>query len=331
MELVDRYLYAVERRLPKAERRDIVTELADDIASQIEEKQAVLGRPLDDAEVAAVLQSYGHPAAVAARYGPQQSLIGPALFPSYWYVIKIVVIVLGAIDFILTAARAIVTHNPTGALLWVWTSFWATAMTAIGTVTVVFAILERTQSRRLVNWSARSLPAVRETKPIPRLECVLDIVANGLFVIWVLDIPGVRHGALSAIFGDLRTHTSELWATPALNWFLITCACLAVVPMVQGVVNLIHPTWKRLRWATRAGTSAIMTIAIVVLLSIGQFVVPAGNTHPGAQIVEIAYWFNLALRYGFIGIGVGVFVATVFNAYQLVRRRHVPVRVVTSS
>ena len=49
MDLVDRYVYAVKRHLPAAQQDDIVNELTDDILSQIRDKEAELGRSLDEA------------------------------------------------------------------------------------------------------------------------------------------------------------------------------------------------------------------------------------------------------------------------------------------
>ena len=48
MELLDRYLNAVRFWLPAAQQDDIIAELGDDIRSQIEEREATLGRKLDD-------------------------------------------------------------------------------------------------------------------------------------------------------------------------------------------------------------------------------------------------------------------------------------------
>ena len=47
MELVERYLQAVKFWLPKAEQNDILAELAEDIHSQMEERETELGRALN--------------------------------------------------------------------------------------------------------------------------------------------------------------------------------------------------------------------------------------------------------------------------------------------
>src|ERR1700687_2130369 len=87
MALLDRYLQAIEFWLPKRQRQDIIAELSEDLRSQIEEKETELGRKLEDAEVEAILKRCGAPLEVAARYRPQQYLIGPLLFPVYRFLV----------------------------------------------------------------------------------------------------------------------------------------------------------------------------------------------------------------------------------------------------
>src|SRR4030088_17015 len=89
MELLDRYLHAIEFWLPKRQKQDIIAELSEDLRSQIEEKETDLGRKLEDAEVEAILKRCGAPLEVASRYRPQQYLIGPALFPVYRFVLAV--------------------------------------------------------------------------------------------------------------------------------------------------------------------------------------------------------------------------------------------------
>ena len=80
-ELLDRYLQGVRFWLPKAQQEDISAELAEDLHSQIEEKEEELGRSLNEEEMTAILKRFGSPIVVASRYRPQTHLIGPVLFP----------------------------------------------------------------------------------------------------------------------------------------------------------------------------------------------------------------------------------------------------------
>ena len=88
MALVDRYLQAVKFWLPRKQKDDIIAELSEDLLSQIEDQEAELGRKLTDTDVEPILKRCGSPMAVAERYLPQRSLIGPALFPIYSVVIR---------------------------------------------------------------------------------------------------------------------------------------------------------------------------------------------------------------------------------------------------
>ena len=75
MTLVDRYLGAVRDNLPRAQRDDIIEELEDSLRSRMEDEAAARGRPLTEAEEAAILKGFGNPMAVAARYrGDERSV-----------------------------------------------------------------------------------------------------------------------------------------------------------------------------------------------------------------------------------------------------------------
>jgi hypothetical protein len=92
MELLDRYLRAVEFWLPNEERGDVIDELSDDLHSEIEEKRTAAGRAPSDDEIAAILKEHGHPMLVAGRYLPQQYLIGPTLLPLYRFVLRVILL-----------------------------------------------------------------------------------------------------------------------------------------------------------------------------------------------------------------------------------------------
>jgi hypothetical protein len=59
MELLDSYLKAVKRYLPRAQRNDIVAELSVELRSQMESREDELGRRLSDREQMAILKEYG--------------------------------------------------------------------------------------------------------------------------------------------------------------------------------------------------------------------------------------------------------------------------------
>ncbi|MEI9890346.1 MAG: hypothetical protein WDN45_06730 [Caulobacteraceae bacterium] len=83
MKLVDRYVAAIGRDLPKHQAAEITAELKDVLLSKIEDREAEFGRVLTDKEVEEMLIAFGHPLVVAGRYRKTQYLIGPEAFP-FW-------------------------------------------------------------------------------------------------------------------------------------------------------------------------------------------------------------------------------------------------------
>ncbi|MGC1646345.1 MAG: hypothetical protein WA741_10990 [Candidatus Sulfotelmatobacter sp.] len=167
-ELIERYLQAVAFWLSKGQQQDIIAELSEDLHSQIEEKETEFGRSLNDTEIEAVLKQRGRPVLVANRYLPQWNLIGPVLFPIYWFVIKVVALCylvpwvlvwIGMMSFSSSYRAEHTSAGWFGAIGSAWSAWWFTAVVALGTVTLVFAVLEQVQakSRLLENWNPRKL------------------------------------------------------------------------------------------------------------------------------------------------------------------------------
>src|SRR6185295_5382125 len=107
VELVDRYLQAVRMLLPRKQRNDVDRELAEEIHSQIEAKEAALGRAPSQDEVFAILKSFGHPALLALRYQEGRALIGPRVFPLYWFSVKAILAILAVVHIVLPAVFAV--------------------------------------------------------------------------------------------------------------------------------------------------------------------------------------------------------------------------------
>ena len=91
-DLIERYLNAVKFWLPGEQQKDILAELAEDLQSQVEERESALGHQLDEDELAALLKRRGSPLRVASGYIPELRLINPAMLPLYWLVLKIVLL-----------------------------------------------------------------------------------------------------------------------------------------------------------------------------------------------------------------------------------------------
>ncbi len=91
-DLIERYLYAVTRRLPAKQREDVAEELRGLIQDMLDERCQGLNPTEKDIRV--VLTELGSPSELCAQYDPsgKQCLIGPPHYSTYKFVLKVVLL-----------------------------------------------------------------------------------------------------------------------------------------------------------------------------------------------------------------------------------------------
>jgi hypothetical protein len=198
-DLIDRYLYAVSRYLPAQRQNDLLTELAANLHSEMEDKAGALGRPLTEDEQADVLRRHGHPILVAARYQPHRSLIGPEILPFYWFTVKRVLPLVMGIWLLVTAVSVIFgpQNTPIAQRIdvgHVITGLFGAAFQFLAWITAGFALLEFFKDHvrdELAHpkWDPRKLP---KAHPIPHdgpRHPWADAIASAVFLLWLLAFP----------------------------------------------------------------------------------------------------------------------------------------------
>jgi len=253
MELVDRYLHAVKFWLPRNQKDDIIAELSEDLRSQIEEKEAELGHKLTDAEVEPILKRCGSPMVVAGRYLPQQSLIGPTLFPIYRVIIRSLILYFLLPWMLVWMGIAIFSpdfraDHPGASLFASLEPWWLACTYSLFFNTLIFALLDRSQTRQHVvdGWNPRSLPAVRDRNVISRGGTIFEItIVVATLAAWIqLD----AFHRVFYVFGATITLSSG-W--PYFFWALVV---VSVAGIVVSCMNLSNPRWTRLTASLRLGT-----------------------------------------------------------------------------
>jgi hypothetical protein len=296
MDLLDRYLAAVAALLPKTQREDIVAELRDTLLNQMEEKEAELGRPLTAREREAVLKAFGHPIAVAGRFGTTRSLIGPELYPFYMFGVKALLVVAAVVSAI-PVVISIVTEPgaAAGGLARFVSGFLSTGFTMIGVATVLGVAFERGWIPRtgFTDWKVADLPVLdalgttrkglfNKSALERRFEALLEVILTALFILWwtgLVQAPWSDH----ITGGDMVLQPAPVWAT--LYWPILAMTGLQ---LVSSLVGLLRPAWVRARAALELAGSAAGLALATVLLQAGRLVVVASEGAPGADAEAIA-------------------------------------------
>jgi len=157
MDLLERYLQAVGQYLPEATRQDTLAELCANLQAQMDDRAEELGRPLNDGDMVAMLKAHGKPEAVALRYLPQRSLIGPKIFPFYMMTLRSVTPFVVFVSAIVKGIEFVSWHHEStiDAMVGFTLGLVPSLLVTVAVITVIFAAIEwlRSEGKLGVKWN----------------------------------------------------------------------------------------------------------------------------------------------------------------------------------
>jgi len=295
MELLNRYLQAVGEHLPARSRRDTLAELRANLEAEIEEREEDSGRTLTEAEVAAVLEAHGMPVLVASRYGSQHFLIGPMLFPMYWYTLKrsfpLVVLIYAVVQLVSIILGSGSGEDVAGRIGIAVGHFPTVALTFWGIVTLGFAVFEYGQGRffpklRLPKWSVRDLPPLErgEKKKHSFANGVADLIVSGLMIVWLLAVPNQSYLMFGP--GARLVHGMPFSLTPEWHVFYwqIIGLLIAMLPLKAAI---LLPSLRRARGWLHLAVNALGILIVAVMVQVRTlFVAGNGISAEGLRSIE---------------------------------------------
>jgi hypothetical protein len=303
VEVLDRYLQAVSSWLPNRQQADIVAELGEDLRSEIEERERELGRSLAEADVCAILERRGHPMWVAEAFLPKRYLIGPTVLPFYWRALKVALACVVTVLVLLYVVFAKVLENAPPALahpgFWIWQlGLWAFAY--VGLFTMIFALVERSQSRARAagHWDPRDPhalpsppvdPVTRQRQEL-RVSAIVEAVVDLLVLGWWLDV----HPPAMPELGIVLT---PVWQS--LHWPI---AALLAASAAVALANAFRPSWSRPRLVARLMVDGFGLALAVWLLTASPWVRVTAPAIPPEAAAMLEKWLNLAWLTGLLGV-----------------------------
>ena len=311
MQVLDRYLAAIARHLPKAEAADIIAELRENLLSEIEEKEAELGRPLGAKELDALLTAFGHPLALAARYGKARYLIGPEIYPFWTATLRVVFGILAAIVvvglIVAAASGELQSRQVADGLAQVVPKF----LSAFAIVTLVFAVMERSWNGRMrLKWSPRQLPPPRSSGRKP-LGIVSEMVAGAVALLWWTGF--VQFSALIPIPPFVHIHLAHVWAE--LYW--IIAAYWSAEIAINGL-ELARPRWVRLNAALSTAKWIAGCAILADLLQAGHWIDVNATVSPHA-LASMRHGFDKGMQLGILASLVVMAFKAVADGWRAVR------------
>lgn len=257
MELFDRYVRQVERRLPRKQRADVAAELHSLLVDALQGRMAERGLEVDEDsedDQVAVLREMGPPAEVAGQYmPPHRYVVGPRVFNLY---LIVVAATLGAmtLGYVILLGLALwgsenAWVEPLSTLGDLLPQYVNSLLAGLGSITVVFAILERVLPDSALQldddeeWDPRTLPAIEDRTEVKVNELIVEIVlcAVGLLILnlfphWIGMTFGSVSGRETRWYVQIFALSQEFYThyLPLVNVQLVLSILLNAVLLRQG-------------------------------------------------------------------------------------------------
>lgn len=273
--LTDRYVHAVLRSLPEAQRDDIDRELratiADTVDARIEE-----GASPADAERQTLVE-LGDPYKLAWGYADRPlHLIGPALFPDYIRLLRILYVVVLPIVVVVVFLSILLAKSLEGESLWgAFGTIWPVAFGLVVNMgfwtTLVFAVLERAtpQGKPLTTWDPATLPQLPVKGTIRSLDTGAALVWLALYVV-ALIAQQFFSPVVDAAGRPLPVIDPELW-----SFWLPYFIGLAVLEMVFAIVLYRVRRWTVPLAIVNTALAIAFAVPAALLLWAGEVMNPA--------------------------------------------------------
>lgn len=261
MDMVERYIAAVQRELPENKRQEIGRELNANIMDQLDALAEQQQEPLSEQEIAGVLKQMGHPRAVAQQFVPPQPLISPHYIPLYQHTL---LIVLGLQFFLqlLDSTSAWLAHSQIGPLLYMKSlasGFFQDAMLGFTSTTVVFWLMSRKHPKQESDseskWQPQQLPKAGPSWQHIPLQDIFTDLATYLFLLVIIFYP---------LFAGSDAQSDGFLSQPVRD-IMLWCSPLVFLAIASSLWQLRKRFWSR---ALLVANIVINAAFVVVILCI---------------------------------------------------------------
>lgn len=268
MDLIDRYVYAVVRRLPHSQREEVAAELKSLITDMLDERTN--GNPADRKDVKIVLLELGHPREMADKYSESRKyLIGPELYDSFKTVLKIVLLSIAFAVAVIFAIQSILEpHHLLDHFIDFILSLVQIPIAALGWVTLIFAGIQYFGIKSVKNlddlesWDPEELPEVPDEKSvIKRSETIINII----FTIFFGFLIGASYFAIPAIKSGDSFVSVPFLNKESFSVYFPLILLLVGFGILKEILKLVSGKWTK-KLAIQISLVSLLSLATVLIM-----------------------------------------------------------------
>ena len=301
-DLLARYLQAIGDHLPAATRDDVLAELRANLQAQLDDRAEELNRPLSDAEAAAVLKDHGRPIVVAARYLPQQYLIGPAIFPYYLMTLRKAAPFALLIIFLANCSNILFVHTMPELIAGILRALGQLIPDLImfaAWLTGAFVIAEYVYTHHDAkvigfSWDPTKLPPLKpQFKGKSRASRIFDLIFHCLWILYVLAIPG--HPFLILGPGEIALRAFPVTFAPVWQTFYILLLVLLAFQLITKIIAL-NTHYDRTQTVLDLVTKLFGIATTAYLATMKTYFVATGPSAHLAMLANVNHWIGISFR-----------------------------------
>ena len=296
-DLIERYIYAVTRQLPKKQREDVAQELRGLIDDMLNERCGEITPTEKDIRI--VLTELGTPQELSAQYDEdaKKCLIGHPYYSTYKFVLKIVLFAAAVGITIANLMLQLVEPQEWFSAITGWLEMlYNTLLATFAIVTLLFAFFYRKGVQITEPFNFDKLPSVpKRTKELSKRECIAGMVFIVIFVVVFLAVPQIMGFHI-----DRNGLRIPMFSVSALRetWYIIIL--FAICGMIRESVKLLEGRYNKPVLIVAAVTNAISAILSIWWLT-------------GFKLIHPEFLANVATLFK----GEDAFVINLFSNFQL--------------
>lgn len=256
MELLERYIEALNAELPVTQAAEICRE----VKANILEELATVPLAEQAVQLERILLHYGEPRQLALRYAPAESLIAPSDMSLFWELNKVMLATVAAIQSLALMLKWFTATDIRLVQGLIQFGFATANMAAIGftIITLVFYFSKNTTTTSKNSWQPADLPAVRFSWQRIKRTTLIQDMATTLFAVTLL-WPG--------LWLTEPTFTATSWFVPELQPWRIAILLWCALAFEVNFWWLFKPIWTK----TKLQLNVMLNLSLLALLGWGAW------------------------------------------------------------
>jgi hypothetical protein len=329
---IERYIYAVTKRLPEAVREEVKSELQANINDMLPNNST-------EADVEKVLKTLGHPRILAKNYETNERyVISPWFYADYINTLKIVMTIVVSIFITLGFLDGIINLEQNSLFLQIvdiWAKIFSNAfqgvLVSFAWVTAIFWLIEHfaRKSNCDASWELKDLPDVPKVNnkaKISKTESIVGLIIGTIFSI-IFIIILIDYMDVIGIY-DAGVIVTQIFNTTVTNTFIIFFIISAVISIVVSLLKIYYGEWKINLAILYTAFEILSSVLFLIFINHPQLILPevfdtiAFYMEIGS--IEVINGFERGIRILTIFISVVVFIdlcATWFKALKSIKQK----------